>query len=65
MLTESRSQHVFSTPQADIDNSGTIDYGEFVAAMIHLNKIQKEDHLYAAFSYFDQDGSGNITKDEL
>ncbi|KAM6571454.1 calcium-dependent protein kinase 20 [Cannabis sativa] len=50
---------------ADINNSGTIDYGEFVAAMLHLNKIQKEDHLYAAFSYFDKDGSGYITPDEL
>ncbi|CAN4113917.1 unnamed protein product [Withania somnifera] len=50
---------------ADTDNSGTIDYGEFIAAMLHLNKIQEEDHMYAAFSYFDQDGSGYITKDEL
>ncbi|MCD9644042.1 Calcium-dependent protein kinase 20 [Datura stramonium] len=50
---------------ADIDNSGTIDYGEFIAAMLHLNKIQKEDHMYAAFSYFDEDGSGYITHDEL
>ncbi|CAB4317350.1 unnamed protein product [Prunus armeniaca] len=50
---------------ADIDNSGTIDYGEFIAAMLHLNKVQKEDHLYAAFSYFDKDGSGYITRDEL
>lgn len=33
--------------------------------MLHLNKIQKEDHLYAAFSYFDKDGSGYITQDEL
>jgi len=51
--------------QADVDNSGTIDYGEFIAAMVHLNKIQKEDHLYAAFTYFDKDGSGYITPDEL
>uniref|UniRef100_A0A2C9V7T7 non-specific serine/threonine protein kinase n=1 Tax=Manihot esculenta TaxID=3983 RepID=A0A2C9V7T7_MANES len=50
---------------ADIDNSGTIDYGEFIAAMLHLNKITKEDHLFAAFSYFDKDGSGYITQDEL
>ncbi|BFG38413.1 hypothetical protein CerSpe_246870 [Prunus speciosa] len=50
---------------ADVDNSGTIDYGEFIAAMLHLNKVQKEDHLYAAFSYFDKDGSGYITRDEL
>lgn len=51
--------------QADVDNSGAIDYGEFVAAMLNLNKIQKEDHLFAAFSYFDKDGSGYITRDEL
>ncbi|XP_010518657.1 PREDICTED: calcium-dependent protein kinase 20-like [Tarenaya hassleriana] len=50
---------------ADIDNSGTIDYGEFIAAMVNLNKIQKEDHLFTAFSYFDKDGSGYITRDEL
>ncbi|XP_076940172.1 calcium-dependent protein kinase 20-like [Bidens hawaiensis] len=50
---------------ADIDNSGTIDYKEFVAAMLHLNKIHKEDHMFAAFSYFDKDGSGFITAEEL
>ncbi|XP_042504064.1 calcium-dependent protein kinase 20-like [Macadamia integrifolia] len=50
---------------ADIDNSGTLDYGEFLAATLHLNKIDREDHLFAAFSYFDKDGSGYITQDEL
>lgn len=51
--------------QADVDNSGTIDYGEFIAATLHLNKIEKEDYLFRAFSYFDKDGSGYITQDEL
>jgi calcium-dependent protein kinase len=51
--------------QADVDNSGTIDYGEFIAATLHLNKIERQDHLFAAFSYFDKDGSGYITPDEL
>ncbi|KAI7737381.1 hypothetical protein M8C21_024795, partial [Ambrosia artemisiifolia] len=50
---------------ADIDNNGTIDYGEFISAMLHLNKVKKEDHLLAAFSYFDKDGSGYITTEEL
>ncbi|KAG6589059.1 Calcium-dependent protein kinase 4, partial [Cucurbita argyrosperma subsp. sororia] len=50
---------------ADIDNSGTIDYGEFIAATIHLNKLEREEHLVAAFRYFDKDGSGYITVDEL
>ena len=27
---------------ADIDNSGTIDYGEFLAAIEHLNKLVKK-----------------------
>ncbi|XP_071930157.1 calcium-dependent protein kinase 1 isoform X2 [Coffea arabica] len=51
--------------RADVDNSGTIDYGEFIAATLHLNKIEREDHLFAAFNYFDKDGSGYITRDEL
>ncbi|KAI7729010.1 hypothetical protein M8C21_024555, partial [Ambrosia artemisiifolia] len=51
--------------QADVDDSGTIDYGEFVAATLHMNKIEKENHLFVAFSYFDKDGSGYITADEL
>ena len=32
---------------------------------MHYNKIEREDHLFAAFSYFDKDGSGYITPDEL
>ncbi|KAL5198199.1 hypothetical protein ABZP36_001711 [Zizania latifolia] len=50
---------------ADIDNSGSIDYGEFLAATMHLNKVEREDNLFAAFSYFDKDSSGYITQDEL
>ncbi|XP_073002321.1 calcium-dependent protein kinase 26-like [Typha latifolia] len=50
---------------ADIDNSGTIDYKEFIAATVHLNKLEREEHLVAAFSYFDKDRSGYITVDEL
>lgn len=48
-----------------MDNSGTIDYKEFVAATLHFNKVEREDHLLAAFNYFDKDGSGYITPDEL
>ncbi|KAK6791659.1 hypothetical protein RDI58_010740 [Solanum bulbocastanum] len=50
---------------ADIDNSGTIDYGEFLAATVHLNKFEREENLVSAFSFFDKDGSGYITIDEL
>jgi calcium-dependent protein kinase len=57
--------HMFFDLQADIDNSGSIDYGEFIAATMHLNKVEREDNLFAAFSYFDKDSSGYITQDEL
>lgn len=50
---------------ADIDNNGTIDYGEFIAATVHLNKLEREENLLSAFSYFDKDGSGYITIEEL
>jgi calcium-dependent protein kinase len=56
------SSHLF---QADIDNSGTIDYGEFIAATLHMNKLEREENLVSAFSFFDKDGSGFITIDEL
>lgn len=56
---------IYNGLQADINNNGTIDYGEFIAATLHLNKIEKDHHLVKAFSYFDRDGSGYITKDEL
>ena len=51
--------------QADVDNNGTLDYGEFIAATINLNKIEREENLLVAFSYFDKDNSGYITVDEL
>ncbi|PIA47248.1 hypothetical protein AQUCO_01400140v1 [Aquilegia coerulea] len=50
---------------ADIDNSGSLDYGEFLAATVHLNKLEREENLVSAFSFFDKDGSGYITIDEL
>jgi Ca2+-binding EF-hand superfamily protein len=51
--------------KADIDNSGTIDYGEFIAATLHMNKLEREENLVSAFEFFDKDGSGFITIDEL
>ncbi|XP_042045900.1 calcium-dependent protein kinase 26-like isoform X2 [Salvia splendens] len=62
-LEESEIHHLLRA--ADIDNNGAIDYGEFIAATLHMNKIDKDDHLIRAFSYFDKDGSGYITQDEL
>ncbi|EMS61622.1 Calcium-dependent protein kinase 1 [Triticum urartu] len=64
--TELRDSEVRDLMEAaDVDNSGTIDYDEFIAATVHMNKLDREEHLMAAFSYFDKDGSGYITVDEL
>ena len=46
--------------QADADGNVTIDYEEFITATMHLNRMDKEDHLYTAFTYFDKDNSGYI-----
>ncbi|MCO5563432.1 hypothetical protein L7F22_017074 [Adiantum nelumboides] len=50
---------------ADVDGNGTIDYLEFISATMQMNKMEKGDHLFSAFQYFDKDGSGYITMEEL
>lgn len=50
---------------ADVDGNGTIDYIEFITATMHRHKLERDDHLYKAFLYFDKDNSGFITRDEL
>ncbi|XP_021754279.1 calcium-dependent protein kinase 1-like isoform X2 [Chenopodium quinoa] len=51
--------------KADVNGNGTIDYMEFITATMHMNRMEKEDHLYKAFEYFDEDKSGYITMEEL
>jgi len=43
--------------QADVDGNRTIDYIEFITATMHRHKLERDDHLYKAFQYFDTDGS--------
>ncbi|KAI5683627.1 hypothetical protein M9H77_04855 [Catharanthus roseus] len=50
---------------ADVDGNGFLDYGEFVAVTIHLQRIENDEHLRRAFMFFDKDGSGYIELDEL
>jgi calcium-dependent protein kinase len=49
----------------DTNNNGFIDYTEFIAGCLHSYNYLKEKHLKNAFEYFDKDGSGKITVDEL
>ncbi|XP_020105774.1 calcium-dependent protein kinase 1-like [Ananas comosus] len=50
---------------ADVDGNGSIDYLEFISATMHMNRLEKEGHIYKAFEYFDKDNSGYITMEEL
>ncbi|XP_058094243.1 calcium-dependent protein kinase 2-like [Magnolia sinica] len=50
---------------ADVDGNGTIDYIEFITATMHRHKLERDEHLFKAFEYFDTDHSGFITRDEL
>ncbi|KAK8598177.1 hypothetical protein V6N13_095565 [Hibiscus sabdariffa] len=50
---------------ADADGNGTIDYDEFITATMHMNRMDREEHLYHAFQHFDTDNSGFITTEEL
>lgn len=49
----------------DIDNSGYIDYSEFVVATMSEKALFSEKKLKAAFKMFDKDDSGCISKDEV
>ena len=49
----------------DMDNNGYIGYEEFVRASVSKDYFVKDNVLRFAFRYFDKDGSGEITFDEI
>jgi len=49
----------------DVDNSGTIGYGEFICACIDTKVLLEDRYLKFAFSCFDDNNSGFITASEL
>ncbi|KAM3294793.1 hypothetical protein ACQJBY_037587 [Aegilops geniculata] len=50
---------------ADVDGDGYLDYAEFVAITIHLQRLSNDQHLRKAFLFFDRDSSGYIERPEL
>lgn len=48
-----------------MDGNGVLDYGEFVAVTIHLQRMENDEHFRRAFMFFDKDGSGFIELTEL
>ena len=49
----------------DTDNSGTIDFKQFVVGLNRTSRGSKRDKIELAFSIYDVDGSGRIYKDEF
>ncbi|KMZ67218.1 Calcium-dependent protein kinase [Zostera marina] len=62
-LTEIQIQSLMDA--ADTNSNGTIEYSEFIAATLHMNKVLKEENLKSAFSFFDKDETGYITINQL
>ncbi|CAL9776695.1 unnamed protein product [Musa acuminata subsp. burmannicoides] len=62
-LVESEVQMLIEA--VDATGKGTLDYGEFVAVSIHLQRMANDEHLRRAFSYFDKDENGYIEPEEL
>lgn len=49
----------------DTDNSGYVDYSEFVTATINKAWLLSEENLKSAFLQLDKDQSGSVTISEL
>lgn len=65
LLPDSFWQLESSLKQVDANGKGTLDYGEFLAVSLHLQRLANDEHLRKAFSYFDKDGNGYIEPEEL
>ena len=49
----------------DQDNSGFVEYEEFIRATIDTSSILTENNLKLAFAFFDKDNSGKLSVDEV
>ncbi|KAL6841288.1 hypothetical protein ACP4OV_028806 [Aristida adscensionis] len=62
-LAESEVQMLIEA--VDTNGRGALDYGEFLAVSLHLQRMANDEHLRRAFLFFDKDGNGYIEPEEL
>ncbi|KAK8453979.1 hypothetical protein SEVIR_5G375000v4 [Setaria viridis] len=62
-LAESEVQMLIEA--VDTNGRGALDYGEFLAVSLHLQRMADDEHLRRAFLFFDKDGNGFIEPEEL
>ncbi|KQK10428.1 calcium-dependent protein kinase 3 isoform X2 [Brachypodium distachyon] len=62
-LAESEVQMLIEA--VDTNGKGALDYAEFLAVSLHLQRMANDEHLRRAFLFFDKDGNGYIEPDEL
>jgi len=62
-MSDEEIEKMFS--RVDADNSGFIDYSEFVVAAMNEKELTSDAKLQAAFKMFDKDGSGVISAEEI
>ena len=51
--------------KVDSDNSGEIEYSEFVVATLNEKNLLSGNKLQTAFKMFDKDGGGTISTEEI
>ena len=49
----------------DVNNTGAIDFSEFLLATMNHKKVLSEERLAQVFKIFDSDNSGSISKQEI
>ena len=49
----------------DSDDTGVINYTEFLSATLDLRTALNNERLWQAFKHFDTTGDGKISKDDL
>lgn len=62
-LSEEEFEEIMKT--IDSDKNECIEYQEFIAATINLEKLLTDEYLKIAFNAFDKDGSQELSADEI